>query len=252
MLRNDNTFMLAAVMQHSHKALQFVSSELRCSHSFMLALIQNFQEAESQFRNSLAEKELILATKELRIAELEKELQEERLKRQHVADIFPQAEAVVNEHSHIEAFEPGQRILFLVLGVRWTQSTVSRKWQFLNGMSMFKLFMEFMSGRIDPTQFTHENPLRVCAHCSPNGVWGLYSNDNRRLAILLMCQACKRRQMERCDVFIDVCGERCTGDDSVIPQLLSTASVGLLLFSSLAKLGNFTTPIVRYYWLPTK
>ena len=173
------------------------------------------------------------------------------MKPQHVADIFPQAEAVVNEHSHIEAFEPGQRILFLVLGVRWTQSTVSRKWQFLNGMSMFKLFMEFMSGRIDPTQFTHENPLRVCAHCSPNGVWGLYSNDNRRLAILLMCQACKRRQMERCDVFIDVCGERCTGDDSVIPQLLSTASVGLLLFSSLAKLGNFTTPIVRYYWLPT-
>jgi len=40
----------------------------------MLALIQNFQEAESQFRNSLAEKELNLATKELRIAELEKEL----------------------------------------------------------------------------------------------------------------------------------------------------------------------------------
>ena len=45
----------------------------------MLALIQNIQEAVSPFRNCLTEKELILATNELCIAELEKESQEERL-----------------------------------------------------------------------------------------------------------------------------------------------------------------------------
>ena len=57
--------------------------------------------------------------------------------------------------------------------------------------------MEFMSGRIKTTK----SPLRVYAYCSPNGTWGLYSNDNRRLAVLLMYQACNRRQMERCDVW---------------------------------------------------
>ena len=61
--------------------------------------------------------------------------------------------------------------------------------------------MEFMSGCIKPIQFTKESPLRVYAYCSPNGTWGLYSNDNRRLAVLLMYQACNRRQMGRCDVW---------------------------------------------------
>ena len=95
----------------------------------------------------------------------------------------------------IDTLEVGQRIKFPVWGLRWTQTSVSRKWQFKNGSSIFKLVMDLHRNRVTPEGLTEREPLRVYARQGPDG-WGLYSNDNRRPVAHLMYPARRRRADE--------------------------------------------------------
>lgn len=64
-----------------------------------------------------------------------------------------------------------------------------------------------MRGCVTPLSLTREKPLDVYVHEGPDSVTGLYSRDNRRLAVLLMYQACRRKQEQLCEVWCVVRGK---------------------------------------------
>jgi hypothetical protein len=116
----------------------------------------------------------------------------------------PMLTSLASSLQGIDTLEVGQRIKFPVWGLRWTQTSVSRKWQFKNGSSIFKLVMDLHRNRVTPEGLTEREPLRVYARQGPDG-WGLYSNDNRRLVALLMYQACRGQEHARASASHALC-----------------------------------------------
>merc|ERR1712224_43092 len=52
-----------------------------------------------------------------------------------------------------------------------------------------------MTGQMTAADLTAGDPLNVYVHIGPDGVHGLYCHTDRRLAVLLMCQSCRRDEL---------------------------------------------------------
>ena len=203
----NNICNITTAVGQDGQALRYADVELRDEPNVVLAAWDQLQQAlarqEAHVEDLVAELERVKsasAAKDQRIEGLENRLQwqEHRVSEQarRIAELempqslLPQLTSLASSLQGIDTLEVGQRIKFPVWGLRWTQTSVSRKWQFKNGSSIFKLVMDLHRNRVTPEGLTEREPLRVYAHQGPDG-WGLYSHDNRRLVALLMYQACR-------------------------------------------------------------
>ena len=75
-----------------------------------------------------------LAEQDAKLAGIEAELLAHQNRNAQLTAVLPQMGMLASQLQRIEGLASGQKILFPVLGLRWTQSTVSRKLQFSNGL----------------------------------------------------------------------------------------------------------------------
>merc|ERR1712137_1449920 len=91
-------------------------------------------------------------------------------------------------------------VLVPVQALRFTHHTINSEFAFGEDHdnrqeSIFKLFLNYFWGRLHPEDL--EEPLYVFKHIGPDGQYGLYSRNNRRLTALLMLEALRRDSLLR-------------------------------------------------------
>lgn len=116
-----------------------------------------------------------------------------------LTQVLPIAPGVSGFLKALPRLEGGQELDVPVLALRWTHRGLNCQMAFGEDHdhakeSIFKLFEQLFRGRVSPQEMTSEDPLNVFVHTGPDHVQGLYSRQNRRLAALLMLQACRRDQ----------------------------------------------------------